>query len=82
MRKRKHYGLSEEEAGSESIRSGQYIQANPILLTLTSAHEQLSDAARGLRFVHDSGINVADLRPVQKASLLLMKFDTVDRVTY
>jgi len=42
--------------------------------TLTSTHEQLSDAARGLRSTHESGIIHGSLRPVCEVSFSSIRF--------
>jgi len=51
-------------------------------LTLTSTHEQLSDAARGLCFIHERAVVHGSLRPVRQVSFLLMRFNAISRVTY
>ena len=51
-------------------------------LTLTYPHEQLSGVICGLLFLHKSRLVHGALRPVCGASLLLTRFNTVDRVIY
>ena len=50
---------------------------------LTRTPEQLSDVAKGLRFLHEERWVVhGSLRPVRGASSLLMRFNGIDRVIY
>ena len=83
VQKWKHRGLSGEKARCQPIRSGQFIQVNPLLTTLTCTHEQLTDAARGLRFMHQNRVIHGTLRPVRETSFSLIRFGNgVNRVVY
>ena len=50
--------------------------------TLTCTHEQLSDVANGLRYVHDHQWKLISFRPVCGAPFSLMRFNGVNRVAY
>ena len=64
VQEREYHGLSEGEPRHRSVRSGQCIQANHTLPTLTRTYEQLSNVASGLLFVHTSRLVHGALRPV------------------
>jgi len=52
-------------------------------MTLTCTHEQLSDAARGLCFLHEGGMAYrGSLKPVRGAPFSLIVLNSVNRVAY